>query len=454
MDLDADLAALDGYPVLCAYNANVDAIRRVDSDLERLLAPPTDAPEGRLDARAELAAAIAGTMRRGSGDERAMTDDFAAELEATFDADEQRLGGQAGIMADVLSVVDAAPVLYTYLLSERQRTQFSRPDRIRFPVDAGDGLDLRPLREAPLAAKTKLNWIFEFDAGDTFFDATAADASRFIAASRPDEFDLHTPVDSHSRALGERVGCAVLSGFHSVKPAYDDGRTFEACLDNAASFVRGVGESARVQVELGVTHDREIRRAVRERIVPEADVVSLDGHELNQLRDDLALPEPESDAAIVRRYETLSRLLDALSVAALSFHAKDYFLAAFDDAYLPPTAVRRGFDFAACVAAAKAEDGLVTGPDDLGDATAYPPAEAGERAVETLADHLGVSDESAVEGTIGNAVETEGVVAVPNRVVDRPASTVGIGDAVSVTSFALANAVADADEVTARRENQ
>ncbi|AUV83543.1 phosphofructokinase [Salinigranum rubrum] len=442
MDLQAALDALDGYPVLCAYNANVDGIRRVDADLESVLGPPGDDPDGRLDSRSELAAAIAATMNRGSGDERAMTDAFAADLESSLAADEQRLGGQAGIMADVLSSLGGSPVFYTYLLSGRQRAQFTHPDGIRFPVAEGDEeggegeLVLRRLEDAPPAEKTKLNWIFEFDAGDTFFGTTAADASRFIAASRPDEFDLHTSVDGHAETLGERVGCAVLSGFHSVNREYESGETFETCLDNAASFVRGVGDHARVQVELGVTHDPAIREKMREAIVPEADVVSLDGRELDQLRDDLGVSVPTTEDGIVRRYETLEAVREQLEIGALSFHAKSYFLATFDDRYLPPAAVRDGFDVAAYVAAAKAEDGLVTGADDLGAATRFERSAKGIDAVDRLADALDVPCEDGV-------VASPGVVAVPNRVVETPASTVGIGDSVSVTSFALANAVAE-----------
>lgn len=435
MDLHADLTALSGYPVLCMYNANVDAIRRADDDLESILGTHGDVPAGPLSTKAELAAAIVETMRHGEGDERAMTDAFASELEAELEADEQRLGGQAGIMSDVLSVLGGAPVLYTYLLSDRQRSRFSHPERIRFPALVDGELTLASLDDAPTSMRTKLNWIFEFDAGETFFGETAADASRFIAASRPDEFDLHTPVDSHARELGERVGCAVLSGFHSVKRSYDDDREFEECLDNAASVVRDVAANARVQVELGVTHDREIRRAVRERIVPEADVVSLDGHELNQVRDDLGIERPAIDDKIVRRYTTLERVRESLGVSALSFHAKHYFLATFDDDYLPPEAVRRGFDFAACVAAAKAEDGLVTGREDLSEALDFRRTETGTAQVDSLAAHL---DRTAADG-----IAAPGVAAVANRVVDSPASTVGIGDSVSVTSFALACAVAD-----------
>jgi ADP-dependent phosphofructokinase/glucokinase len=437
MDLQTALDALTDYPVLCAYNANVDAIRRVDTDLETFLGPPGESPNGRLDSRGELAAAIAATMADGSGDERAMTSAFAADLESSLTADEQRLGGQAGIMSDVLSSLGGAPVLYTYLLSERQRAQFIHADGIRFPVVEEGRLALRPLDDAPTADRTKLNWIFEFDDGDTCCGTTATDASRFIAASRPDEFDLHTPVDDHAVELGERVGCAVLSGFHSVNREYENGETFETCLDNAAAFVRAVGRNARVQVELGVTHDPDVRRRLREVVVPEADVVSLDSRELDQLRDDLGLSTQERhDHAVIRRYETLDRVRERLGVDALSFHAKSYFLATFDGGYLPPTAVKEGFDFAACVAAAKAEDGLVTGAADLGDATRFERAAEGVDAVGRLAAHL---DVPSVDG----AIASPGVVAVANRVVDNPASTVGIGDAVSVTSFALANAVAD-----------
>lgn len=444
MDLQTALDTLADYPVLCAYNANVDGIRRVDADLEAFLGPPGENPNGRLDSRGELAAAIAATMEGGSGDERAMADAFASDLETSLTADEQRLGGQAGIMSDVLAALGGAPVLYTYLLSERQRAQFTHADGIRFPVVEDGELDFRPLDDVPVSDKTKLNWIFEFDAGDTCFGTTATDASRFIAASRPDEFDLHTPVDDNAEELGERVGCAVLSGFHSVNREYRDGKTFETCLENAASFVRRVGEHARVQVELGVTHDPDIRRAMREVIIPETDVVSLDSRELDLLRDDLELDHSTRDAGdrdeIVRRYGTLERVRERLGVSGLSFHAKSYFLAVFDERYLPPSAVREGFDVAACVAAAKAEDGLVTGVADLSDATRFERSPNGVEAVDRLAAHLGRADESE-DGTL----ESSGVVAVPNRIVDTPASTVGIGDSVSVTSFAVANARADAE---------
>jgi len=40
--LEADIAVLEDLPVFVAYNANVDAIVRVDEDLESFLDRPSD----------------------------------------------------------------------------------------------------------------------------------------------------------------------------------------------------------------------------------------------------------------------------------------------------------------------------------------------------------------------------------------------------------------------------
>ncbi|EMA39813.1 ADP-specific phosphofructokinase [Halobiforma nitratireducens JCM 10879] len=100
--LEADIAALEELPVFVAYNANVDAIVRVDEELESVLERPSDPgselPASPLASKRELAAAIAHTMAAGRGDEFAMTDAFAATLESELEPDSQQMGGQAGII--------------------------------------------------------------------------------------------------------------------------------------------------------------------------------------------------------------------------------------------------------------------------------------------------------------------------------------------------------------------
>jgi ADP-dependent phosphofructokinase/glucokinase len=126
-------------------------------------------------------------------------------------------------------------------------------------------------------------------------------------------------------------------------------------------------------------------------------------------------------------------------VPAVRLHATDYFITVFDD-YLPPAAVRRGFEFAAVVAAAKASQGRIREADRVRAGLEFPPSEDGVAAVADLGDELGVEpDESG-------SLTTETVVAVPNRVVPNPQGTVGIGDVVAASCFAVENALVDAGE--------
>jgi len=111
----------------------------------------------------------------------------------------------------------------------------------------------------------------------------------------------------------------------------------------------------------------------------------------------------------------------------------EYHLAVMES-YHSPEALRRGLEFAAVNAAAKAARGEITSPDDLEIGLEYEPSAMGCEAIELLADHL---DETTEDGVL----EGPTVAACPNRVVDEPAGTVGIGDIVSSSSFILELAV-------------
>jgi ADP-dependent phosphofructokinase/glucokinase len=452
--LDADLEAIREYPIFLAYNANVDALVRVDADLAETLDPPADpageakAPD-RLGTKADLATAIARSMKRGEGNEIPMTPSLAAELEDELTPDEQRMGGQAGIMSNLLSVLGASPVVYTYLLSETQRSMFQRPEAVRFPVVEDGQVDLRPVSEVTNADRTKINWVFEFSEGTEFFGVRAAEDTRFIAASRPMEFDLTADdLDPVVDQVGEVVDGAILAGYHNLTPDHvPDG--YDERLLHGREFIRGLrsGGTSSIQVESAVTHDEALRDGIVGRILPEADVFGLDTHELDMFVADLDLdrsaapdvsaPERPDPSSILRRYRTLAALREHLGVDCLKLHAMDYHLAVLEaGGYRSPATVRRGLEFAAVAAAAKATHGRLTCVEDLETGLTVSPSESGHEAVEALAAALG---EQSRDGTL--AAPT--VVACPNRVVEDPTSTVGIGDVVSSSSFALENALGD-----------
>ncbi len=440
--LQADLDLVNELPVFVAYNANVDAIVSVDEQLEEALERPRDPgdslPPSPLTSTQDLAAAITHTMAAGRGDEIAMTDAFAASLESTLEPDIQQMGGQAGIMTNVLTALGAAPITYTYLVSERQRSLFTHPDGVRYPrVDHGQ-VSYVSLEEAVNTDRTKLNWVFEFGAGDDLFGVTAPEGARFIAASRPPEFDLLAgALDDVIDQVGADVDGALLAGYHNLTPEHVD-ESYEETQRHARDVLRRLrsGGDLLVHVEYAVTHDADLRDSMYTWILPEADVIGTDTHELEILHTDAGLDAvddvpseatPFDPEEILAHYRMVTAIRDDLEVPCLQLHAMEYHLAAIDDR-VDPEAVARGLEFSAVNAATKAARGEITEAADLETGLSYDPSTRGQQAIELLADHL---DTSATDGRL----VTPTVVACPNRVVEDPTRAVGIGDTVSASSF-------------------
>jgi ADP-dependent phosphofructokinase/glucokinase len=460
--LESDIATLRDCPLFVAYNANVDALVRVDERLEATLDPP-DEPPGKTDpldrlrSKRDLATAVTHTMATGEGDEVAMTGELTTQLESDLVADSRQLGGQAGIMTNLLAALGAAPIIYTYLLSERQLSMFDSPEVIRFPRVEDGRVRFVPLPEAVNTDRTKTNWIFEFERGTDLFGVSAVADTRFIAASRPPEFDLFMDgLDPFVDQVGAAVDGALLAGYHNLTPEHleTDYGTVHRHARDVLDRLRAGGDLP-IHVEYAVTHDDALRQSLTDIVLPEADVIGLDAHELGLLGEDLGVDpsgragestppvSDDRDARIVDHYRTLTAVRDRLDVPCVRLHAMEYHLAVTDD-YLSPAAVRRGLEFAAVCAATKAATGHIAAAGDLERGLAYDPAREGRAAIEALAAHL---DRSADDGRLC----TETVVAAPNRVVDAPAGTVGIGDIVSAASFALEVAAAS-DEDGPERE--
>lgn len=449
--LAADLEVLSGLPLFVAYNANVDALVRVDADLEAYLERPEDVPgdalpPDRLASTRDLATAITHSMAAGEGDEISMTPELAARMETELVPERKQMGGQAGIMTNLLSALGAAPVIYTYLLSETQQSMFERPDAVRYPLVEKGLVRFVPVERATNTDRTKINWIFEFETGAELFGVRAAANTRFIAASRPPEFDLTADdLDPVIDQVGAAVDGALLAGYHNLTRENIDAE-YEEVHRHARQVIRRLRSDREVPVhiEYAVTHDDDLRRSFTDSILPEADVIGIDAHELRLLGRDLDIElatdgaerreDERWEGAILDHHRVLTAVRERLGVPCIRMHAMDYHLAVLDD-YLPAGAVERGLQFAAVNAAAKASTGRITGPEDLERGLEYDPSAAGRDAITSLAAELGASADDGV-------LRTPSVVACPNRVVADPASTVGIGDIVSSASFALEVAVA------------
>lgn len=435
-DLKRYRSAIAANELFMAYTANVDAIVHVDDEVEEALGPPNGESTDRLDSPGELATAIADAMSAGVGATTPLTEEFSDWLHDTIEPDERRLGGQAGISADVTASIGADPILYTYLLSREQRDAFTTPNAIRYPVVQDEEVDYRPLSSVVNADQTKINWIFEFSSGESHFGVEAASDSRFIATARPERFNLETgPLDTAVDQVAKDVDGAILAGFHSLKNNYADGTTALDKIPSGRRFIERIheGSDIPIQVEYAVAQQEEVREAIAEQILSRVDALGVDTPELHLLADDFDVPGSSGD--IIDMYERGTGVRDALGVDCLKIHAKEFFIAIMDE-YRAPEHVKAGFDFATMVAATKASLGTIESPGDLRIGAQCDRPAKGLEAVERLARHV---DEPIVD----DGIKTDSLVVQPNRVVPNPVSTVGIGDAVSATSFLLETALAN-----------
>jgi len=201
------------------------------------------------------------------------------------------MGGQAGIMTNLLTALGTAPITYTYLLSERQSSMFEHPEEVRYPTVEDGQVSYVPLPEAVNTDRTKINWVFEFREGDECFGVTATEDTRFIAASRPPEFDLTAgELDEAIDQVGEDVDGALLAGYHNLTPDHvADG--YEETHRHAREVINRLrsGNDVDIHIEYAVTHDDDLRESMYNLILPEANVVGADTHELTMLHDDASL---------------------------------------------------------------------------------------------------------------------------------------------------------------------
>ncbi|EMA40061.1 ADP-specific phosphofructokinase [Halobiforma nitratireducens JCM 10879] len=129
------------------------------------------------------------------------------------------MNAEEDVKTNLLTALGTAPITYTYLVSERQLSMFERPETVRYPAVEDGQVSYVPLPEAVTADRTKINWVFEFGDGDEFFGVTAPTDARFIAASRPPEFDLSAgALDEAIDQVGETVDGALLAGYHNLTP--------------------------------------------------------------------------------------------------------------------------------------------------------------------------------------------------------------------------------------------
>jgi ADP-dependent phosphofructokinase/glucokinase len=456
--------------ILCAYNANIDSISHIDGKrLSRLLEGQTgDAVHERLkklpaaiSSRADFFAGLVTCMQHGNGAEWMISDIAVFDwLKETFLADSlMRMGGNMGIMANVLSELGASRVIPNVANLSRLQASFFSQKAIFHPFK-GKLYDSRAISNVlPAANKSPelIHFVFDFKKGETLRlhdeDITAPRENRFIATYDPLNFSLC--IDQHFRDYAHQhaseMDGAIVSGYHLLQENEIQGHGNEngsdepghkhygykeklgQSLEQLKSW-KNIREDLHIHVEFGHFSSGNIASYAFSILSPVVDRIGMNEDELAMLA---RINGMDAGAILamdpVAIAETAIELCSAYGLCRMLVHTREFVLSVSCKKDEEPEKIIEAMDFGLKCAAAFACSGKLADRDTmLGIALGIKESEYGLSACSKLARHM--EKKWTCSQVCGLHMSFQ-VTIIPTRICDEPVSTVGLGDTISAAIF-------------------
>ncbi len=429
--------------VLLAYNTNIDAVKYLErKDLEKrveragkdeVLRYADELPK-RIENVPQLLGSILWSIKRGKAAELFVESCSTRFYMRRWGWDELRMGGQVGIMANLLGGVYGVPVIaHVPQLSGLQASLF-KDGPIYVPKVESGKLKLFHPKEFGGDEENCIHHIYEFPRGFTVFDLEAPRENRFIGSA--DDYNSNVYVRPEFRErfgeIAESVELAIISGLQALTK-----ENYREPLEVIREHLEVLGEKGvSVHLEFAFTPDETVRKAILSLLgnfwsvglneVELASVMEVMGEK--NLAEELLAQDPVDPIAVT---EAMLKLAEKTGVKRIHFHTYGYYLALTD---YKGEFVRDALLFSALAAAAKAKLGDINSIDDIVKAMDVPVNEKAKPVEEALSKEYGMKDGIA-------EVNSYQLAFVPTKIVAKPKSTVGIGDTISssavVGEFAL-----------------
>ena len=420
--------------VICAYSVNLDAVCNVRSSQLQPLLPPDLSSEkiglkGSISKIDDLFSSLLYCMREGLGAEILIDSPaLARRIEQAFTW-QMRLGGNAGIMANVLADLGAEPILNAPALGHRLAALL-RPG-VRVPLSGS----LVGPEEAASSKKEgshePVHYVFQFKGGEEIKYGVDSfiipQDNRFIASYDPANACLQSRRDFDSYCL-EHISFfmgAMVSGFHLLTL-----QNHREVLPRKIAQLRSWKKrnpDLFIHLELGSFQSPQTMSHLLH-LISEVPIDSLGMNE-DELTDSARLFEGSPMASQPRTWQEMIPVAENLQgktgVFRVAVHTRDYILSIMKEGRISAQdeilALQSGVDAAASLAAGRS-------------VRAAPPEDYNEKGFAAAAElrRLG-----AVGYGKGAAHQSDGriVSLVPARQVSQPMITVGLGDTATASTF-------------------
>ncbi len=438
-----------GLSIFTAYNTNVDAITYLRGEIVQGLIDEfgADAVRGRMEEYPrqiseplDFVARLVHALKIGKPVEVPLVNEgLQGWFDSRFKYDVERMGGQAGIIANLLASLGFRRVIvYTPHLSRRQAGMFVRKENLFYPVvDNGRLVFMHPSKAYRKGDPVKVNRIFEFRAGTTFRlgdeTVTVPFSGRFIVSARFDSIRIYTEpgLKPFLPEIGLVADGAILSGYQGIKLRYSDGKDANHYLREAKRDILLLKreDNIKVHLEFASIQNRELRKKVIYNLFPLVDSVGMDESEIAYVLSALGYPELSDRIFTYNRIEDTvlggKILIDEMNLEVLQIHTIYYIMyITHSNNPLSEEELRSSLELAATLAAARASLGDIRSPEDFKRGLGVPYNERGE--------YVKLRFEEARRRLRTREYK---VVIIPTRLVRNPVSTVGLGDTISAGAF-------------------
>jgi ADP-dependent phosphofructokinase/glucokinase len=445
------IAQLKNVPgVLTAFNTNIDAVKCIDLNfLENELKKyfPTgiaQAAPAEIHTYADALRGLWQCFTQGSAAEWIIQNETVyQELKTKLGYDRLQMGGQAGIIANVLGMLSIPCYVHCAALPPSQAELFVEADCLTTANEAGNW-------EHPIQAFRKddpelIHWILEFKTGDqiNFQNQTwtCPKSNRFIATYDPYNFQIKIDAVFKKAMQTNRpkISHLIVSGFQMLSEKFANGLKGRDLIDQAWGEIKQwVSPKTQIHLEMASTQDRNILHYLATAIAPQCHSLGFNEQELMDLYETL------NPGVVINRQQTQShqllpmllKLRESLGVPRLQLHVFGLYITVLDKrSHTDPFSTRQGMLLAADVAATKAGIGLDPGVDILwGHAQEIQQHSFDElqRLYEFL-NTLPGKNQILEQGIFEH--EQWFLVAVPSKIILKPKSLVGMGDTISSLSL-------------------
>jgi ADP-dependent phosphofructokinase/glucokinase len=460
----ARLEALKGVEgVASVFNANIDAVLKVRPEMVLAWMEDLKADEWqvlntgakRITDSVDVLRGFVECFSKGIAQEWLVHDEAAFRwMRERVGYDRLQMGGQGGIIANVMAVVGVREVyVHCASLPAQQAGLFLDLPSLKSTDSAGA---LNPARSIDRAKDLPLiHWILEFDKGAQLtiggLTLTCPKSNRFIVTYDPLNFVLAVD-ESFNRAMLKpetRLDYILLSGYQMLAEPLPGGapgsgikRIHDSWLQVKAW--KAAHPKAVVHFEFASTQDQAVRKELAESLARHSDSVGLNEQELIgvlEVLGEASLVQECRSLDSVSLFKGLHRIFDRLALKRVQLHMFGLYVTlirkgAGEGPAFDPAANRAGMALAATLAAAKAGTGTLEDPKNLLWAHGREVSDVSLRELEALSGHV-----AAVYGAQGLAetglAGAEGfeLVAVPTILIDKPLTLVGMGDTISSLSL-------------------